>query len=158
MDLIDYFSNNHASLLFLLAGLGLVLELFVLGFSGLLLFVSIACFISALLSYFGLISGWQSEVFSVGVLSCVSALLLWKPLKRFQTREIPTDNSSDMAGRQVPCAEVITKVGGSIRYSGINWPARIDASSSMSEIGVGELCVIVSVDGNIMRVKPLSSN
>jgi membrane protein implicated in regulation of membrane protease activity len=155
MDIINYFSSNHASLLFAIAGVALVLELAVMGLSGLLLFFSIGCFITATLTHFGIISGWESEVFSVGLFSCITALLLWKPLKRFQEKGVPQDNSSDMTGREVPCAETINKTQGAIRYSGINWPARLDSSAKVSEIAEGELCVIVNVDGNVMLVKSL---
>ncbi len=154
MDLIEYFSTNHASLLFLLAGVTLVIELTIMGLSGLLLFFSIGCFITALLTHFGIISGWESEVFSVGIFSCLSAVLLWKPLKNFQSKDIPTDNSSDMSGREVSCAEAITKMNGAIRYSGINWPARLHSSAEVEIINEGDFCTIVKVDGNIMLVKP----
>jgi membrane protein implicated in regulation of membrane protease activity len=152
MDLIDYFSANHASLWFLIAGIAFVIELAVMGLSGLVLFFAIGCFITAILTYFGVLNGWESEVFSVGLLSCLAAMALWKPLKRFQTKTIPLDNSSDMAGREVPCSESINKSGGAIRYSGINWPARLDASSDATQINAGDQCVIVSVDGNVMLV------
>ncbi len=153
MDLIEYFSNNHASLLFLLAGIAFVVELTVMGLSGLILFFAIGCFITGVLTHFGVISGWESEVFSVGLLTFISALLLWKPLTRFQAREIPKDESSDMTGREVVCAETINKAGGSIRYSGINWPARIDPDTDSDIINNGETCIITRVDGNIMLVK-----
>lgn len=152
MDLMHYFSSNHANLLFLIAGITLVLELAVMGLSGLLLFFSIGCFITGILTHFGILSGWESEVFSVGLFSCLTALLLWKPLKQFQSKNVPQDTSSDMAGREVACAENISKTQGAIRYSGINWPARLDASANVDAIAEGELCVIVSVDGNIMLV------
>jgi membrane protein implicated in regulation of membrane protease activity len=153
MDFIHYFSSNHASLLFLIAGITLVLELAVMGLSGLLLFFSIGCFITATLTHFGIISGWESEVFSVGIFTILTALLLWKPLKRFQEKGVPQDNSSDMTGREVPCAESISKTQGAIRYSGINWPARLDASANVDIINEGDMCVIVNVDGNIMLVE-----
>ncbi|MFT5422000.1 MAG: hypothetical protein ACI9D5_002766 [Candidatus Endobugula sp.] len=152
MDLIDYFSANHSSLLFLIAGIAFVIELAVMGLSGLLLFFAIGCFITAILTYYGVLNGWESEAFSVGLLSCLAAMLLWKPLKNFQTKAIPLDNSSDMAGREVPCSESITRSGGAIRYSGINWPARLDTSCAATQIDVGDQCVIVSVDGNVMLV------
>jgi membrane protein implicated in regulation of membrane protease activity len=155
MDIIEYFSSNHANLLFLIAGITLVLELAVMGLSGLLLFFSIGCFITAILTHFGIISGWESEVFSVGLWTCIAALLLYKPLKNFQSREVPPDNSSDMTGREVVCAESVTRTQGAIRYSGINWPARLASTVEIAEINEGELCVITNVDGNIMIVQPL---
>jgi len=156
MDLIEYFSNNHASLLFLLAGIAFVVELTVMGLSGFVLFFAIGCFITGILTHYGVISGWESEVFSVGLLTCISALLLWKPLTRFQARAIPTDESSDMTGREVLCAEAINDTSGAIRYSGINWPARLDPASNSDAINDGEKCIITKVDGNIMLVKSVN--
>ncbi|MFT6102266.1 MAG: hypothetical protein ACJATV_000743 [Granulosicoccus sp.] len=153
MDIITYFSENHASLLFLLAGIAFVIELTVMGLSGLVLFFAIGCFITGILTYTGVLNSWEAEVFSVGLLSCIAALVLWKPLKRFQSKAIPTDDSSDMTGRHVVCAEAITAANGAIRHSGINWPARLDPSSELDEISKDGQCVIVKVDGNVMLVK-----
>lgn len=158
MDIISYFSDNHASLLFLLAGIAFVIELTVMGLSGLVLFFAIGCFITGILTYTGVLNSWEAEVFSVGLLSSLAALILWKPLKRFQSKAVPTDESSDMSGRQVPCAEAITVSGGAIRYSGINWPARLDPSSNVDAIEQGEHCVITKVDGNVMLVTEMETN
>ncbi len=158
MGIMEYFADNHASLLFLLAGLALVLELTVMGLSGLLLFFGIGCFLTAILSYMGVLTAWEAEVLSVGILSSLSAKLLWQPLRRFQSKEVPVDESSDMSGRQVKCAQTITHAGGAIRHSGIDWPARLDSNSQSDSIEQGETCVIVSVDGNIMVVKPLDND
>lgn len=154
MDLFEYFSTNHANLLFLIAGVAFVIELTVLGLSGLLFFFAVGCFITAILTSMGLISSWEAEVLSVGLLTSLSALVLWKPLKKFQSTEIPIDTSSDMSGREVMCAEPITKTQGAIRYSGINWPARLDKTVDVSTIGEGQPCIIINTDGNIMLVKP----
>jgi membrane protein implicated in regulation of membrane protease activity len=152
MDIITYFSENHASLLFLLAGIAFVVELTVMGLSGLVLFFAIGCFVTGILTYMGVLNSWEAEVFSVGILSCTAALILWKPLKRFQSKAIPIDESSDMTGREVACAETITTTGGAIRYSGINWPARLESSGEGDTINPGDLCVIVKTDGNMMIV------
>ena len=47
----------------------------------------------------GIISGWEMEVLSVGVLAALSAALLWKPLKKFQNAGGGRDTSSDMIGK-----------------------------------------------------------
>ena len=44
---------------------------------------------------------------------------------------------------------------GSIRYSGIDWNSRLAEGAGVASIDEGELCVITSVNGNIMLVKPL---
>ena len=146
------FLENHASLLFLLAGIAFVLELTVMGLSGLVLFFAIGCFITGILTYTGVLTSWEAEVFSVGLLSSIAALILWKPLKRFQSKEIPVDESSDMTGRQVSCAETITAHSGAIRHSGINWPARLE-SASAQDIPAGAQCTITAIDGTVMLVK-----
>lgn len=152
MDIIQYFSDNHASLLFLLAGIAFVIELAVMGLSGFVLFFAIGCFITGILSYAGILTGWESEVFSVGVLSCISAVILWKPLRRFQSKEIPVDTSSDLIGREVTCKKEVNLSGGIVRHSGIDWQARLDPVGDRIVISQGELCRIVKTDGTMLLV------
>lgn len=156
MDLINYFSENHAGLLFSLAGIAFVVELTVLGLSGLVLFFAIGCFITGILTYMGLLGGWEAETFSVGVLSVIAAVVLWKPLKRFQAKEIPTDTSSDLIGREVVCKEDVTSLAGVVRYSGIDWQARLIHTSEVSTVSKGSQCRIVKVDGTLLIVEALS--
>ena len=158
MDIIQYFSDNHASLLFLLAGIAFVIELAVMGLSGFVLFFAIGCFITGILSYTGILGGWESEVFSVGVLSCISALILWKPLKRFQSKEIPADTSSDLIGREVTCKKEINLSEGIVRHSGIDWQARLDPLGDRIVINKGELCRIVKTDGTMLLVATVSQS
>ncbi|MBT7444963.1 MAG: NfeD family protein [Methylococcales bacterium] len=154
MEFLDYFTDHHDQLLYLLAGISLVIELTVLGMSGPLLFFAIACFITAILSGYGVVTGWENEVLSVGVLTGIITLLLWKPLKQFQNSGGGPDTSSDMIGQKVPSTTDITATGGSIRYSGINWNARLDTEHNSAIIEAGALCEITKVDGNLMVVKP----
>ena len=149
------FSEHHDHFFYLLAGLSFIVELTVIGLGGPLLFFAIASFITAIMISAGLISGWELEVFVVGVLTALTALLLWKPLKNFQNSGGGADSSSDMIGRQVPASSEITTLGGSIRYSGIDWNSRLDADSGTTSTAEGDHCLISSVDGNIMVVKPL---
>lgn len=158
MDIAAYISANHAHLFYVLAGLSFLIELTVMGLSGPLLFFAIASFMTAILISMGLISGWEIEILAVGVLTGLTALLLWKPLKRFQNTGDGSDNSSDMIGRQVPVSKAVSQVEGSIRYSGIDWNSRLDEGAGVESIDEGKLCIITSVDGNIMLVKPLASS
>ena len=153
MDIINYFSNNHASLLFLIAGIAFVIELAILGLSGFLLFFAIGSMLTGFISYFGIISGWQVETFSVGILSGLSALLLWKPLKRFQYRKVPLDQSSDLIGREVQCIEPINNITGKVRYSGINWSAKLLSEDNNDTINKGDVCVIKKIEGTTLFVK-----
>ena len=158
MDIAAYISANHAHLFYVIAGLSFLIELTVMGLSGPLLFFAIASFITAILISMGLISGWDIEIFTLGVLTGIIAFLLWKPLKRFQNSGDGSDNSSDMIGRQVPVSKTVSQAAGSIRYSGINWNSRLDEGAGVESIDEGKLCTITSVDGNIMLVKPLASS
>jgi len=155
MDIIQYFSSNHDQLLYLIAGVSFVIELSVMGMGGPLLFFAAAAFITGILVNLGLVTGWESEAFTVGVLTAIIAALLWKPFKRFQNSGGQADNSSDMIGLKVPAAAVITPNGGAIRYSGIDWNARLDDSGALENIDEGIRCKIIGVDGNVMLVEPL---
>ena len=150
MPLMEYFLENHDHFFYLLAGLCFVVELSVMGLSSPLLFVSIALFITAILINLGIISGWETELFTAGILTGLSAFLLWKPLKSFQNRGGGPDTSSDMIGREVVAASNISATEGKIRFSGIDWNARLADGSA--EIAQGELCTITGVSGNVMVV------
>ena len=154
-SLLSYFSENHAQLLFLIAGLSFVIELSVMGLSSPLLFFSIATFITGILVSVGLINGWEMELFTIGIMTGLVALVLWKPLKNFQNRGGGPDTSSDMIGRNVPVSEEISATAGKIRYSGIDWNARLSSDESDS-IASGEQCEISGVEGNLMIVKSIS--
>lgn len=155
MDIINYFSENHDHLFYVIAGVSFMVELTLLGVSGPLMFFAVASFITAVLINFNIISGWEAELFSVGILTGITALILWKPLKKFQNAGGGPDTSSDMIGQQVPVSNEVTAAGGTIRHSGINWNARLLGGSNVESIPEGTMCVIGSVEGNVMLVKPV---
>jgi hypothetical protein len=152
VDIIQYFSDNHASLLFLIAGIAFVVELAVMGLSGFVLFFAIGCFVTALLTYAGILNSWESEAFAVGILSCIAAVILWKPLRRFQSKQIPVDTSSDLIGREVTCKKEINLSQGTVRHSGVDWQARLDPRGDRIIIHKDELCRIIKTDGTILIV------
>ena len=155
-SLIEYFVGQPDKLLYTVAGVLLVLELSVLGLSGPLLFVAIGCAITGVFLSTGFIDGWISIILSVGVVTGISTLLLWKPLKGLQGPAKVSDTSSDMIGQTVPVSECVNRNGGTIRHSGINWQSRLDASASVNEIATGERAEISAVEGNVMIIKPLN--
>ena len=154
MDVFQYFADHHDHFFYLVAGISFIVELTIMGLGGPLLFFAIASFITGILINLGVISGWEMEIFVFGVLTALTTLLLWKPLKNFQNSGGGADTSSDMIGKQVPASSEITLDEGTIRYSGINWNSRLDAKATVASIADGEQCVITAVDGNIMIVKP----
>lgn len=151
--LVDYFIQNQDFLLYSIAGVCLVLELGVLGMSGPLLFLALGCFLTGVLVSLGAITGWELQVLSVGLLSAIAAVLLWKPLKKFQNAGSGRDTSSDMIGKILPVTHAITRDQGSVSYSGIDWAARLDAGYTQT-IDPGQRACVVAVDGSLLLVKP----
>lgn len=152
---MQYLFENHDSILYTLAGIMLVLELTVMGMSGPLLFVAIGCAITGIFVTNGLVSTWEVEVLSVALISLVAALLLWKPLKKLQGESTQVaDTSSDMIGQVVKASSDISIADGTIRYSGIDWQARISREQEVETIASGAAVEIIAVDGTTMIVKP----
>lgn len=151
--LINYFSLHQDHFLYALAGACLLLEMSVLGMSGPLLFVALACVVTGILVSLQLIQGWELELLSVGVLSALGAALLWKPLKKFQNAKIAPDTSSDMIGRDLPVTLPVTHSEGRVAYSGIEWQARL-AASCQQPIAVASRARVVAVDGSLLIVMP----
>ena len=156
MEIFELINASHDRFFYVLAGTSFILELSLLGLSGPLLFFAIASLVTALLISVGLISGWEAEILVVGVLTVLIASLLWRPLKKFQNSGGGADTSSDMIGRAVTVSKDITAEEGAIRYSGIDWQARLDASANEAFIAEGEQCIIASVNGNTILVKETS--
>lgn len=154
MDIwFNYLQNNHDQLLYIIAAIALITELAIIGLSGPLLFFSLGCLITGLLASIGAIEAWEFEVLSVGVFTCVSAVLLWHPLKYFQGNKVVRDTSSDMICQIVPVSEVVTANGGKVRHSGINWNARLSETAIVEHLDIGLRVKIVAVDGNILIVE-----
>ncbi|MDX2319715.1 MAG: NfeD family protein [Moritella sp.] len=151
--LIDYLQNNHDQLLYVIGAIALLVELSVTGLSGPLLFFGLGCLLTGVLVSVGIIQGWELEVLSVGLLSAVTALLLWKPLQNFQGNKFVSDTSSDMIGQTVPVSESVTINGGKVRHSGINWNARLSDTAKVDVIDVGIRAKIVAVDGNVLIIE-----
>ena len=152
---MQYFLENPAHLWYLIAGVSFVIELSVMGLSGPLLFFALASLVTGILVSLGVVGGWQSEILTVGLLSALIAVILWKPLKSLQNAKEKTDNSSDMIGLEVAASSDISKTSGSIRYSGIDWQARLAEEANVDLIRESSQCAIVAITGNIMLVKAI---
>ena len=151
---MQYIADHHDHFFYLVAGISFIVELTILGFGGPLLFFAIASFVTGILISLGVISGWEMEIFTLGVITALTTLFLWKPLKNFQNSGGGADTSSDMIGKVVSASSDINTNTGSIRYSGIDWNSRLDSHAGVEIIANGEQCMITSVNGNTMIVKP----
>lgn len=154
MEVFNYFSENRAQLFYLIAAISFILELGVLGMAGPLLFFAIASVITGLLINLNLLSEFESQFLALGVLTAITTILLWKPFKRFQNSGSGSDTSSDMIGKKVPSSSEITHENGHIRFSGIDWSARLASDCEEDSVKTNTSCIIVGVEGNVMLVKP----
>lgn len=152
---MQYFAQHHDQLFYMIGGLSFILELTVMGVGGPLLFFAIASALTGVLISLGVISGWEVEILADGVLTAITAFILWKPLKTFQSAGGGPDTSSDMIGQRVPTSSEVTVNGGTIRHSGINWNARLVRDCGVESIPTDTQCVIDGVEGNVMIVKHL---
>jgi hypothetical protein len=121
---MDWAFNNLAESLLILGILLLALEVVVLGFSTFVLFfVGCAAVVTAGLLYVGIIPDTMlAAMFSTGLLTALSAVLLWKPLKSMQTDVDTTKVKSDLVGhRFVLVEDVAPELTPDYHYSGINW-------------------------------------
>lgn len=135
----------------LFGGLGLmVLEVLVFGFSTIFLFyLGLAGIITGILVLIGIVSAtWGAVAGSLAVLTAGSAIVLWKPLKRFQNKTDSRRATNDIIGYRFTLAtDASLEQPGSHSYSGIQWrvvsPVPLSAGTKVKVIGtdVGELTV-----------------
>ncbi len=151
--IIDYLFTNHDELLYLIAGVSLLIELTIIGLSGPLLFFATGCALTGVLVSLNILSTWEMELLFVGIFTLLSSVVMWKPLKQFQGSGAVKDNSSDLIGQTVTVSEAVTHSGGKVRHSGINWSARLSEQSSEEIINTDSRVEISAVDGNILIVK-----
>ena len=60
-----------------------------------------------------------------------------------------------MVGLKVPASSDINNISGSVRYSGIDWQARLADEVDVDSIKDQSQCQIVAITGNTMLVKPV---
>jgi len=149
---MEYFTQHQDYFFYALAGICLLVELSLLGMSGPLLFVAIGSVITGVLISLGIIHSFGIALVALGSISLASAALLWRPLKKLQNKEIGPETSSDMVGKVVPVTARITQADGRVSYSGVEWLARLDSSSS-EPIETESRVEVTSVDGTILVVK-----
>lgn len=153
---MDVVINELDIALYILAAIILILELTVIGLSGPLLFFSLGCFITGALVTAEAVITLQTIILSIGVASLVSAFLLWEPLKKMQGNKTVRDTSSDLIGQTVIVTQKVTMLQGKVRFSGIDWNAKLEVGQTDEGLAIEGSSVIVSgVEGNVLKVKPL---
>jgi membrane protein implicated in regulation of membrane protease activity len=140
---MNWVSNNLPESL-IMAGLALlVIEVVVLGFSTFVLFfVGLAAVVAGGLMTIGVIpDSMLSALFSVGVLTALSAMLLWRPLKSMQGNVESKKVTSDLVGHSFILNDAVSMTKNPVyRYSGIDWNL-----SSEQELSAGTLVKVTGV-------------
>ena len=153
----EYINSHQAEFWIILGFLLLTVEVST-GVTGLLLFGSIGSIITGLLMLAGILNeAWDIGIASTAICAAISAVILWKPLKKMQDGGIPEkDNSSDLVGYEFVLEQDITLLSpGKTRYSGIEWKVEIYKEVAVEEIKAGQHVAVCSVEVGKFRVKPL---
>lgn len=154
---------NLLSALLLLALLCLALLPFAIpGVLEVLLALAIGAFLSAALIWFGWLPEQTSLVLlSLAMLTALSALLLWKPLRKLQKTGIrlQEDSSiSDFVGTELILTEQARKdVDSHIQFCGLDWTVRLDPSDNAGAVNSGQTVVISSAAVGLLLVKRKTS-
>ncbi|AGH47444.1 NfeD family protein [Paraglaciecola psychrophila] len=148
---MDWALNNLAESLLILGILLLVIEVAVLGFSTFaLFFVGCAAVVTAGLLYVGIIPDtWLSAMLSTGVLTGLSAVLLWKPLKNMQTQVDKTKAQGDLVGhRFILVEDVAPELTPEYHYSGIDWKLKAN-----EHLVAGTQVEVTQADVGVFHIK-----
>lgn len=117
--------NAYLPTLLIFLGLAmLAIEVGVLGFSIMILFfIGLGCLATGLLMLVSIIP--QTLVGALagsGILSLLTAIVLWKPLKRLQDSSVNKPVTSDLIGYEfVLDTDISNNAPGDIKFSGITW-------------------------------------
>ncbi|MFT5837829.1 MAG: hypothetical protein ACI9UT_000319 [Flavobacteriales bacterium] len=150
---MDWAFNNLAESLLILGILLLAIEIVVLGFSTFVLFfVGCGAVITAGLLYVGIIPDTGlAAMFSTGLLTALSAVLLWKPLKNMQTDVDVTPAKGDLVGHSFVLAEdVAPELTPKYHYSGIDW--KLKASEYLV---AGTQVEVIQADVGVFHIKAI---
>ena len=148
---MEWASNNLAQSLLVLGLALLALEIAVLGFSTFVLFfVGLAAAVTGILLYVGLIPDTVlSAALSVGLLTALAAVVLWKPLKKLQSKVDKTKAKSDLVGHSFVLTEAVSPtLSPKYRYSGIDWKL-----ISSETLAVGTKVEVNEVDVGVFYIK-----
>jgi membrane protein implicated in regulation of membrane protease activity len=147
---MDIFIQNLAQALLILGLVLLVVEVLVLGFSTFFMFFIGLGFIVTALFFFSDVfePTMVNALISISIVSGLSAVLLWQPLKKMQNSVGNKKVDSDIIGYQFELEEELLK--GSIlkhQFSGVSWKVSSDQNIErgetveVTEVGVGKMKV-----------------
>ncbi len=140
----------------LIAGLALLgLDIGVIGLSPLMFVALGALLTSAALYVTGARPGFAETAAIAAGLSVLIAILGRKPLQRFQAMDVQEDQSSDLIGRELVATHEVTKAGGRVHFSGLDWEARLAADAPIERLTPGEKARVARVENLTLVLAPV---
>lgn len=121
---MDFITNNLAESLMIIGLLLLVIEVAVLGFSTFVLFfVGLAAMLTGALVYVKLLpDNGLTALLCTGVITGITAIFLWKPLKKMQSSVSKTKAQGDLVGHSFILQEEVSPTHVVMYpYSGVEW-------------------------------------
>lgn len=151
---MDFFSSEHASLIWLAIGTSVIIfEFFVTPGVG-IVFVGLGAITTGALLEIGAISSTTEQLFSLAGTSVLWALLLWRPLKRLVKTENRNHNKSHIIGSEaIVSTGGVTKNGGKAKWSGTEMAARLAENAGIDELKAGEKVEVVDLEGSTLILK-----
>jgi membrane protein implicated in regulation of membrane protease activity len=140
----------------LVVGLALLaLDIAVIGLSPLMFFALGALATSVLLYLTGFRPSAIETVALAAALSLAIALVGRKPLQRFQNADVEEDRSSDLIGRELTTTHEVTKSGGTVHWSGVDWRARLSAETAVERLAPGARAKVTAIDNLVLVLTPI---
>jgi len=138
---------------------GLVLlgvDIFVIGFSP-VMFVALGALATGALLY---VVGWRPSLVATAAICALASLLIaalgWRPLRRFQSADIQDDQSSDLIGRELTTTHAVSKRGGVVRWSGVEWRAKLAEDAGVDKVEAGARVKVAKVKGLTLILRPVA--
>ncbi len=115
-----------------------------------MLFIGLSALITAGLFHFSVFEPSVLTAFlSVSVISMLTAVILWRPLKKLQTNVDTTKAKSDLVGHQFMLSTPVSPTENpNYHYSGINWKLTSDEA-----IEAGVKVEVVIADVGVFHIK-----
>ncbi len=149
---MEFVTNNAGELLITLGLVLLIIEAALLGFSTFILtFVGLATVVTGILVYAGSLPVQLMPILlTTAICTTVFALILWKPLKRFQNRQDTHNVKNDFIGMEFVITEGIDAgTSTTHKMSGVQWQVRSNAT-----IPAGASVAVTATEVGILWVKP----
>lgn len=141
----------------LIAGLALLaFDIVVVGLSP-IMFVALGALLTSAALY---ATGARPGLLETAAMATGASLLMAffgrKPLQRFQSADVQEDQSSDLIGRELVTTHEVTKTGGRVHWSGLDWPARLAADAPVESLAPGARARVTRVENLVLVLAPLA--